>query len=75
MRVNDKDLLVNTYVTRAMPIPTLPSVVSRILELSGKPDAKVEEVADAILTDKVLTARMIRLVNSAFWGIRRRMFT
>ena len=73
MITNEKDSLVNTYVTRAMPIPTLPSIVSRILELSSKPDVKVEEVADAILTDKVLTARMIRLVNSAFWGIRRRI--
>jgi len=73
MRVHEKDILINTYIARAMPIPTLPSVVTRILELSSKPDVKVEEVADAILTDKVLTARMIRLVNSAFWGIRRRI--
>ena len=73
MKSQEKDAIVNTYVSRAMPIPTLPTAVARILELSGKKDVKVEEVADAILTDKVLTARMIRLMNSAFWGIRRRI--
>jgi len=68
-----KELLIEAYVARATPMPTLPASAVRILELSKGDDSEVEEIADAVMTDKVLTARMIRLVNSAFWGLRRQV--
>lgn len=71
MNTQEKQHLIDAYIDRANPMPTLPEAVVRILELSNNPNVEVEDVADAILMDKVLTARMIRLVNSAFWGIRR----
>ena len=63
--------IIETYIARARPMPTLPEAVMRILNMSDDPNAEMEDIADAIMMDKVLTARMIRLVNSAFWGIRR----
>ena len=63
--------IVESYAARARPMPTLPEAVARILKLSNSEDVEVEDLADTILMDKVLTARMIRLVNSAFWGIQR----
>ena len=71
MELNEKKQIVESYITKARPMPTLPEAVVRILRLSNSPDVEVEDIADAILMDKVLTARMIRLVNSAFWGIQR----
>jgi HD-like signal output (HDOD) protein len=71
MEAQNKQGVIDSYIAKARPMPTLPEAVVRILEMSENPDVEVEEVADAILMDKVLTARMIRLVNSAFWGIRR----
>ena len=71
MDLDLKKHIVESYIARARPMPTLPEAVVRILKLSNNPDVEVEDIADAILMDKVLTARMIRLVNSAFWGIQR----
>ena len=71
MEFQNKQEIIDAYIAKARPMPTLPEAVVRILEMSENPDVEVEAVADAILMDKVLTARMIRLVNSAFWGIRR----
>lgn len=71
MDSKQKQDIIETYIARARPMPTLPEAVVRILNMSDNPDAEMEDIADAIMMDKVLTARMIRLVNSAFWGIRR----
>ena len=71
MSAMQKQHIIESYILKAKPMPTLPEAVVRIIQMSGNPDVEVEDVADAILMDKVLTARMIRLVNSAFWGIRR----
>lgn len=59
------------FIEKITHIPTLPSVLSKILSMTSDPNVEIEDIADAVLKDKVLTARMIRLVNSAFWGIRR----
>ena len=67
----DKQIIFQKCIEKVTHIPTLPKVLDRILAMSSDPDVEVEDIADAILQDKVLTARMIRLVNSAFWGIRR----
>ncbi len=73
MNNEKKKVLLDAYIARATPMPTLPASAMRILELTRADDADVEKIADEIMKDKVLTARMIRLVNSAFWGIRRRV--
>lgn len=59
------------FIEKITHIPTLPVVLSKILSMTSDPNVEIEDIADAVLKDKVLTARMIRLVNSAFWGIRR----
>ena len=66
MDLSPKKHIVESYAARARPMPTLPEAVARILKLSNSEDVEVEDLADTILMDKVLTARMIRLVNSAF---------
>ncbi len=71
MKQADKKTLLEAYIARATPMPTLPEAVIKVLQLSDNPDVRVEDVADAIMKDKVLTARMIRLINSAYWGLRR----
>jgi len=48
-------------------LPTIPVVASKVLELLDKPDVELEEVADMILTDQVLAARVIKIVNSPLY--------
>lgn len=54
-------------------IPTLPHIVIQLFEKIHKPDPVVKDLADLIMKDQVLTTKMIRLVNSAYWGINRQI--
>jgi putative nucleotidyltransferase with HDIG domain len=45
-------------------LPTIPAVATRILALLDKPDVEIEEVADLMLADQVMAARVLKLINS-----------
>jgi len=45
-------------------LPTIPVIATQVLQLLDQPDVKLEEVADLILTDQVMTARVMKMINS-----------
>ena len=45
-------------------LPTIPEITTRVASLLDNPDVELEEVADMILTDQVMAARVIKIVNS-----------
>jgi putative nucleotidyltransferase with HDIG domain len=45
-------------------LPTIPVVATKVLQLLDDPDVSVEEIADLMLTDQVMTARVMKLINS-----------
>jgi putative nucleotidyltransferase with HDIG domain len=45
-------------------LPTIPEITARVSALLDNPDVELEEVADLILTDQVMAARVIKIVNS-----------
>src|ERR1035437_2534135 len=45
-------------------LPTIPIVATKVLQLLDGPDVSVEEIADLMLTDQVMTARVMKLLNS-----------
>ena len=52
-------------------LPTLPHVVIQLMEKINAPNPDVDELAEMIMTDQVLTTQMLRIVNSAFFGLTR----
>jgi HD-like signal output (HDOD) protein len=56
-------------------LPTLPSVIVRVNEQLNNPKTSALELARTILGDQALTARLLRLVNSPFYGFPRRIST
>ena len=48
-------------------LPTIPVVATKVLELLDQPDVELDEVVDMILTDQVLAARVIKVVNSPLY--------
>lgn len=48
-------------------LPTLPAIVSKVVALLDDQDATPDEIADLILSDQVLAARVIRVVNSPLY--------
>ena len=49
-------------------LATLPEVTTRILETIDDPDATADALEDLIAGDPVLSARVLKVVNSAFYG-------
>ncbi len=52
-------------------LPTLPTVVTEILTALENPKTSAEAVNKIIITDQALTAKVLKLVNSAFFGFPR----
>ncbi|MDH7576284.1 MAG: HDOD domain-containing protein [Bacillota bacterium] len=62
-------------VQRVRDLPALPQIVARVLKLTDDPDSTVKELNDAICQDQALTAKVLRLANSAYYGFPRRIST
>jgi putative nucleotidyltransferase with HDIG domain len=56
-------------------LPTLPRTVLRITELVNDPKSSAQDLARIITDDQVLTARLLKLVNSSFYGFPQRIST
>jgi putative nucleotidyltransferase with HDIG domain len=56
-------------------LPTLPRTVLKITELINDPKSSARDIARIITDDQVLTARLLKLVNSSFYGFPQRIST
>ena len=56
-------------------LPTLPTVVSKMIQLVDNPKTSASSLARLIYTDQALTARMLKLANSAYYGLPREIST
>ena len=65
----------NALVRRIDDLPTLPRTVFRITEMINNPRSSARDLAQVISDDQVLTARLLRLVNSSFYGFPHRITT
>ncbi len=54
-------------------LPSLPAVALRVLQMTQAEDVSVNELADVVGQDPVLTAKILKLVNSPLFGIARRI--
>lgn len=54
--------------SKTLEIPRLPQVAGRILELSQNPETSLEQIAETLSTDPLLTTRMLSIANSAAYG-------
>jgi len=54
-------------------LPTLPEVVIGITRLVEDPNATTEDIYQIVSTDPALSATMLKLVNSAFYGMSRQV--
>ncbi|MBC2736706.1 MAG: HDOD domain-containing protein [Desulfobacteraceae bacterium] len=62
-------------IRRIDDLPTLPRTVFRITEMINNPRSSARDLAQVITDDQVLTARLLRLVNSSFYGFPQRITT
>ena len=51
-------------------VGVLPQVAARVLELADEPESTGQEIAAVIIRDPSLTSKLLRLINSAAFGLR-----
>jgi HD-like signal output (HDOD) protein len=62
---------VKALVARINKLPTLPASYQKLVDVLKSPNSSIEDVADVISTDPAMTARLLKLVNSAYFGLQK----
>ena len=58
---------------KAVPIPSCPQIVLKLLEATRRADADSTKIARLITADVTFAASVLRMANSPFFGLRRRV--
>ena len=56
-------------------LPPLPQVAAQVLRIAADPDASADELQKVIGTDQALTAQILKIANSAMFGMMREVTT
>lgn len=71
----DRDLLQETLQKKLSDLPPLPAVVNRIILTVNDPSTTAEDLNRLISMDQALAAKILRIVNSSYYGFPRRVST
>jgi len=65
----DKDTVVATAIREISHIATLPEITIKIVELVESPKSTAQDLNKVISTDPALCSRILKVVNSSFYGL------
>lgn len=56
-------------------LPTLPGIISKLTQMVADPSVSADRIGQVIAKDQILAAKILKLVNSAFYGFPGRIST
>lgn len=62
-------------ITNLGDLPPLPQVAAQVLRIVADPDSSPEELQRVVCTDQALTAQILKIANSAMFGMMREVKT
>lgn len=68
-------LTLEYIVNKVEDMKVLPEIINKIIALTDDPDSTVHDMEKVILQDQVLTTKILRLANSAYYGYARKIST
>ncbi len=68
-------LTLNTVISEVDELPSLPQVVIRVMELTDDPESTAFDIQEVLNQDQSMTAQVLRLANSVYYGYSRRIAT
>lgn len=66
--MSNEPVEIGSVIDRIGDISTLPHTAKRIMDVVSDPDSDASNLQEVILHDPALTAKVLRLVNSAYYG-------
>ncbi len=73
--ITDQAKRVKRITDSLISLPTLPTVIAKMLELVDNPKTSASSLSNLIMRDQVLTARILKLANSSFYAFPRQIST
>lgn len=73
--MEDKRTEIRRIIRDTKTLPTLPGVIAKLSSMSQDNRISAQEIARVVSSDQVLSAKILRLVNSAFYGFSGRVST
>ena len=73
--MEDKKTEIKRIVKDTKSLPTLPGIIFKLTSLAEDDKASVHEMAKLVSSDHILSAKVLRLVNSPFYGFSGRIST
>ena len=67
------DPLFEPLISRIQTLPSLPSLYNKIQDELSSPDPSIGRVGEIIAQDPAMTAKILQLINSAFFGIPQKI--
>lgn len=64
---------VSEVITQMKYLPTMPELYLKLKRLLGDPNSSLKEISEMISLDISIAAKVLQLVNSAFFGLRHRI--
>jgi CheY-like chemotaxis protein len=61
-------------ISRIGSLPSPPALYAELMKEIDKPDASVRNLGTIMSQDMAMTAKVLQLVNSAYFGLRRRIY-
>jgi putative nucleotidyltransferase with HDIG domain len=75
MKINPQKNDIKKIVSHIRDLPTLPRTILRITTLVNDPKTSAKDLSGVITDDQIMTARLLKLVNSSFYGFPRKIAT
>ncbi len=73
--IYEKSKIVKKKLRRLEGLPTLPPIVQRLNKLIENEETSFSQIAELIEKDQVITSKILRLANSAFYGFPKKIST
>ncbi|MEO8836826.1 MAG: HDOD domain-containing protein [Caldimonas sp.] len=64
---------INDIAAGKVELPTIPAVVQKLIVALRNPEVDARQIGDALSKDPILSAKVLRLANSSFFGGQRSM--
>lgn len=67
--------MLNEVLKKVSSLPPLPAAVSHLLRVTNDTRANFKDISRIISTDQALTSRLLRIANSAYYGLQCKVST
>ncbi|MCP4548334.1 MAG: HDOD domain-containing protein [bacterium] len=67
--------LMHRQISQIRSLPTLPQTYYDLIDILQSKDPSIKDIADVIQTDVGMTAKLLQILNSAFYGLTTRINT